>query len=1614
MIPSLTRRYFSILLALLLLAAAGQAFGTLKLLPETIGPGGEVRLIGSDYLRDQPLSAMLRDDSGAETLLENFNADADGNFLIDIDIPIGTEPGLYDIVIRAATGLGVDEEPITIVNPLHITLDPESGIPGQPVNIFVGRLTPGTLEVRFDDDNVLGPLPVRDSSHDDRIYVPLAALARGGSEVRVINRVGQRIFGQAVTHFAVTAPEALRLSLINVDMPTHTLVPGERFSVTADVIVPDGMDIQDFHFSLVWKTAAGLMVPINQEPVSVAGNTITGTGAPPGLPAGTFWGIYGEDDELGYVYSTPSGVSGYVRAGGISYFVGDFQEITILVLDMNDEPLEDILVTLDANAQLVDKEVHLEPDTRGNDEPIIEQHISTIEAAYHGPNQLTSARRQALADLIEPAGHRSSRGGGQTPVSCPVTLAHGPTDENGEFTIVTQPFLNELFNRGAKMLDALDINTRFNGPGYPEFTVFVNGLAEGYGPVNSQGKGTVARFDFQYNWDDEIWYLRDDLDGEYTIPFNPNSEKLTVNLPTFSGELQFPAEPYINNLHSVGKIEGDVMVTHMETLVTFPNASKWPQSLFFNMQPAVLSMPFNDLVFGPVTDMKLFLDGDHVADFQSNTAETCTGHDIEYRAIIPNAHRLLPGLIYGTIEGLLEGTTPISAQFALKVETGPDWFLNPRLLDEDEGIWGDVYENQVIVWDPGNVYVGAEEIESDNDAPAQDVDYVGDMENQNATAAIIHHSMKGAGPDASRKREGESDADIVGNSGDTGNAPSEDTDAALSFGEIISFGDENNEIALVDTGKIPLFRYSWGVSPLVGATFGADFWLRVFYRYWGGIEVALDGVWANFQAEPAIQAGLDVFFELSALFGMVSAKAIAQPTIGVALPIVFERNKFDPIKSRPCFRFDLNVLIQLAIIGVGEDFEETLFTVVEPRPEPGEPECTIGASMAALQRIPVPAPADIAPAIAVDSQGIAMTAWEGSSGGISVQAIQLGVAGALMTVDTGPGAIKPALASYGPDKKILVWSQSELEQSEFDALQPVDALPHQHMAYALWNGSEWSQPMDLTLPTTGEGRAVLAACPSDDSNCPSGGQVLAVWERDVAGDMYQHDVRLVYAYFDGLTESWSSVMEVDPGSTAKDNGATAVYAQGEPVIAWIRNALVSRGGKVAEIDLNDNQFAYRWLNQTAGVQIPTDLTMAVASPSLSALSDGSLVMAYTSATEPEAFVGNKQALYTAKGECQNGICTWQEQQMLTSGGRVIFAEGPKVLTLGNDALVVQFRHFGYDIILPSDPLSIQMMTGDVGQIQLTIDNPVSDVQSLTLDGGINWMINPVFDEVSDSVLSVAVNAPLGLFQRQKLRLKDTDLRRRPPGVTTTRLGNDNAGPVLHNVPRLPEMEIIEAHLATALPPEGDQGSVQIKIRNNGVPLVEEQLVSVKAAWNAPPGSGPQAGDIRVPIPQSGIVYDQAMTLIPPPDYQVDDVHQLFIQINPGLEIPEADSSNNTIILTLGELPVPENLNSTVSNASELIYIHWDDVEDDRVTAYRIYRRNPDGKVIHVGTSDVPGFVDQSAHQGFMYQYAVTSLSERVMESDKSAWVHAIARSEEYSNPHGVLFSDRFESPGGQK
>jgi hypothetical protein len=198
-------------------------------------------------------------------------------------------------------------------------------------------------------------------------------------------------------------------------------------------------------------------------------------------------------------------------------------------------------------------------------------------------------------------------------------------------------------------------------------------------------------------------------------------------------------------------------------------------------------------------------------------------------------------------------------------------------------------------------------------------------------------------------------------------------------------------------------------------------------------------------------------------------------------------------------------------------------------------------------------PPTSSPSIAVDGFGHTLLVWSDANNNIQSRLMSGGQTVGDFTVSSTMGSIDPQVAFYAPNKAVAVWTESSLESSQNATLEQV--LQAQHLKYALWNGSSWSAPQDLTTAadSNGEGKVVLAGCLSTTTGCPAGGAVTAVWVRDAVGDLIARQFHLFFAEFNGV--SWSSAAAVDSSSSGANAEASVAYApNGTAQVVWMRDA----------------------------------------------------------------------------------------------------------------------------------------------------------------------------------------------------------------------------------------------------------------------------------------------------------------------------------------------------------------------------------------------------------------------------------------------------------------------------
>ncbi len=309
------------------------------------------------------------------------------------------------------------------------------------------------------------------------------------------------------------------------------------------------------------------------------------------------------------------------------------------------------------------------------------------------------------------------------------------------------------------------------------------------------------------------------------------------------------------------------------------------------------------------------------------------------------------------------------------------------------------------------------------------------------------------------------------------------------------------------------------------------------------------------------------------------------------------------------------------------------------------------------------------------------------------------------TIPTGVGPDGPALAFFAPDRAIAAWSESSLSSAAIPLPTSAytDVVRSYHIATSVWDGSAWSAPQDLTLPTTpatGEGRVALAACPSTAAGCPAGGAATAVWVRDVAGEPAQREFRLFYATFQG--GQWSAPLPVDPSSTGADMQPSVAYRQGKPVVAWVRDADRS----VATV--SDRRIAWRVLDGSSPVVVPAGLPEGIVHLALAVDGAGIPQLAFTRVDTPGvALIDSRHPLHYAQEACTGMTCVWSWQKLLDSHGRAIYAEQPRLTIDKLDRPTITYRALGLgpdpaasQHAYPEDTAGVIAHTGDLAQVEL--------------------------------------------------------------------------------------------------------------------------------------------------------------------------------------------------------------------------------------------------------------------------------------------------------------------------
>ncbi len=991
--------------------------------------------------------------------------------------------------------------PFTVLPALTLSLNPTSGAPGTVVDFSVTNLPAGSLRIDYAGTPIFGPVAVGAGSYQGNFTAPSNRPAHLGDPVQVQAKaiVANRAAGNATATFTsqpIPTPTVYHFSAIN--LPPGPILPGQPFQINGEITPPLTGPLTQFDLKVLWKTGGGQIFPItNGLPTIQQNGAFSVSAILPSLLNGAPQPAE-EGGQVGLVFFSNgkdlNKISSYTPFGGFPAP----PPFRIKVQDLNGNPIPNAIV--DLRGALANQASYISGSK--SDGSKFSMNVGDLASQ---PNQLLVYGNGTIFPTEK------------DPFNCAAGAIYGRTDSNGIF----QPKLaldDWLALAGKKVAI---------GAGYPgvyivnpteiTFSVYVTAQYQGFGQVTNQVP-VPWTMDIRYKAAAGAFY--EDTSGPQ-VPLNTNP--LNVFLPPLppGTHLEQPIELQLAGATPLKKFTDflgtGIPLSAFGNFTSFSNSAIYPDSIFVHPNDSLeISFAHDATLYGSLDQSNItlkMLDTNQVYPFQPYTTAQCG--NITYTAKIPQYYRLAPGGHIGLVQVQDMANPPNITkryiQFAMIAP--PTWFGNTllvnRSIDSSFHYFGKymvkIKADLLAPGDPANT--------STLDANLNKVGPVAN--NAGASGTYLQDiTTSGAG---TRKFQGKLGYEAVNSPGSQDISQDATTNTPITF--------KNGPITILDSGKFPLFRDTWGIEPIAGATLGADMWFKATLTYDGSIQISGPGGSAsyNITVNPEAKVGVDVWLDASALLGLVEAEAHAIPNISMGLPVSFVNGvKTDTTK---CFKYKLDVSWSASVgycpLCLSDGGTENIFQGHTPNPS------SYCSDPAIVQQLAINTPAMPAssPSLAADGVGGVLEVWRADDG--TIQASQYNGLQWLPAVQISSNQSSGAarVAFFAPGKALAVWTQSGLTPAESQNANLATRVLNQHLVYATWNGASWSAPQDLTLPTSGDGAITLAGCPSSNPSCPAGGEVTAAWVHDAAGDLSQHQTRVYFAKYQ--SGAWSAVQAVE-------------------------------------------------------------------------------------------------------------------------------------------------------------------------------------------------------------------------------------------------------------------------------------------------------------------------------------------------------------------------------------------------------------------------------------------------------------------------------------------------------
>jgi hypothetical protein len=1607
---------------------------SLTVTPGSASPGSRITMAMNNLEAGRSYELRLRQGRSVNQLLSTLTNVA-ASATSSVTLPV-VAAGDYEIALlqrqplQLTGGTLVRTVPFTVVGGLtfsNITAQPQAG---KRMQVTIGNLAPGSLQLKYNGRIVAGPVPVDTPTRALRFLAPADIPASFPATVtlraellsgRVVTRTG-------TTTITVVAPFSGVFSTITgitSSNPTPRLRDPVR--VTGRLNLADGATPADVDVSAYWVGANGRVTPLPTTALTVAADgQFSLDTRPGGLGAMTAF-VPSGSGRIRLVSTRVNVETGrpevQVTEGPNLDPVIDTDPQTDITVQVRARvgnnttvPLAGAFAVLDANApiQLFDPPPpsggQSSFSTGGPGLVLNRQPAYTIgSAAGLVVNQVRS-----VIDSIQ-----------LPPPECGNSLRRRYTNAQGEAEFLIagdvggapgtwQALMNTQFN--AVACSGVGCGTAVATPIYELYlTVYTLHLGAGYREDNNSNAEIPSRFRIRYNRDTGSFEIRNERTGVTTT--QQTSVNLVVEVPaitqlggfvTITDPLMFQTvgtDYYL--VQRQGSTGYGRWVDFDAVAGTFINSIAPVRHIRFGHRPdaggslvsAKLYLP--NLITGAPSEVGSFVrlnnvPGCNIQDDPDDLAvETW---ELRIDGALSQSWRFPRGVYFRNDASQRKACGYIESINAAggrgKRNICFEWQKLPDALTQSAGVMliDDADPNDVMFERSGQVF-------NDSDTsltlPAtidgEPVNPPRTRDNRTRTSRATFDRITATGPASSVRLFAGANPKQFAQA-----AAGRNANGNLASGSnFVEIGQDEYQPILDET--IPLFSWTWGIPELFGAQVYADLRLMSDYYFYGRLQQINSNERLDMTTDARFGVYINVGVDIDVLFGLFfDAGAYVTGYAISTMPTVITNNAVT--RSGPCFYFGMTFsgYVDPCNLCPTPVIEETYPIINTRTPDScdffdgtGTSEPLLTATKGAIAVSPVTALEQRQmrrhPAIAFGSDGNGQMLMLDAAETLRASAVENGVPQPGALLSSAPNARQPQVVYYAPDRAIAVWAESALSAAELPAADIQTQVRNQRIAYALNNGAGWLRKQYLTAPGTGEAFPALATCPAGRVGCPLGGEVTAVWQRNLSGDYRNPTNRIHYATFAPAT-GWTTPREVSSVASGVQDITPAVsYLGADSLVVWVRQQGADRN------DFNQRVLAYRVIG-AGSAQLATALPTGVIAPSLRTQGSATATVAFTKVDAGTGPIGTRQALHTATGTCSAGTCSWTWRRPTDRFGRAIYGERPQLLSTGGSDLSVVMRTFQFrgadgGSVQPGDPFGTVVSSGDLLNIQLDAGNGTARTVAISADGASHFGAAAAYNPMSEEIVTLAATyAPpslLSVASAVKAAGFETQVAY---GKAVASVG----GIEMRALPATPDLlvESVTTNVSSVAPGAAIQATVRIGNRGAAYDTARDGTARVELRWNLATGTGAPLAAANLASLAAGDGRDVVLAFNAPATAFADEPHVLYAVIVPGDELVELSGDNNVGTREFAGLPVPVDLASFSTPGYAPVQLGWTASADPRVTGYRVYRLDG-SEWVPLGSTPGNGFLDLSAQFGVARSYAVTSYSIRGVESARSAAVRVM-------------------------